>query len=92
MAITELTCREFVELITDYLEGALIPVEAARVASHLGSCRPCTLYLDQMQRTIAAADRSTKSSDSLVRPNELLQRVKDLAAVNRDDDTERDEA
>lgn len=53
----ELTCRELVELVTDYLEGALAPEERARFEEHLGSCRACATYLDQIRTTVAVAGR-----------------------------------
>jgi anti-sigma factor RsiW len=48
----ELTCKELVELVTDYLEGKLPPAERARFDTHLSRCRHCTNYLAQMRRTI----------------------------------------
>lgn len=47
-----LTCRQFVELVTDYLEGALSPDERARFETHLLGCDDCPIYLDQMRQTI----------------------------------------
>jgi hypothetical protein len=49
----ELTCREFVELVTDYLEDALGKSTADRVREHLLRCEWCTTYLDQMNVTVA---------------------------------------
>lgn len=48
----ELTCKQLVELVTDYLEGALLPEERARFDAHLAGCRGCRAYLEQMRRTI----------------------------------------
>ena len=48
------TCREVVELLTDYLEGALPADEVAAVEAHLAVCPGCQHYLDQMRVTIAA--------------------------------------
>jgi predicted anti-sigma-YlaC factor YlaD len=48
----ELTCRELVELVTDYLEGGLAPEERMRFEEHLLICEGCSAYLDQMRRTI----------------------------------------
>jgi len=45
-------CKELVELVTDYLDGKLHAVEAARFEQHLLDCDGCTTYLDQMRRTI----------------------------------------
>jgi anti-sigma factor RsiW len=47
-----LTCREVVELVTDYLEGALPADVRERVEAHLADCDGCTRYLDQMRQTI----------------------------------------
>ena len=47
-----LTCHEVVELVSDYLEGALAPDVEERVAAHLALCDGCTRYLDQMRETI----------------------------------------
>jgi len=52
MGVTALTCRELVELVTDYLEGSLPPTERARFESHLEGCDNCRRYLDQMRQTI----------------------------------------
>jgi anti-sigma factor RsiW len=52
-----LTCVEVVALTTDYLEGALSPDAAARFESHIAACPNCTLYLDQLRTTMAAAGR-----------------------------------
>ena len=48
----ELTCRELVELVTDYLEGALGPTDRARFEQHLTYCEPCSNYMDQMRHTL----------------------------------------
>jgi predicted anti-sigma-YlaC factor YlaD len=50
----ELVCREVVEMVTDYLEGALSPVAARRFEEHLTGCLGCDTYLDQMRRTVGA--------------------------------------
>jgi predicted anti-sigma-YlaC factor YlaD len=46
------SCQELVELVTDYLEGALDPVEGARFQQHLDECGNCQIYLEQMRITI----------------------------------------
>jgi anti-sigma factor RsiW len=47
-----LACREFVELVTDYLEGALTPDQQARFEAHLAECDACPGYLEDI-RSIA---------------------------------------
>jgi anti-sigma factor RsiW len=43
-----------VELITDYLEGALPRSKRRRFEAHLQGCEHCTEYLAEMRATIAA--------------------------------------
>jgi anti-sigma factor RsiW len=45
----DLPCTEEVELITDYLEGALPPAEAERFERHLELCSACRQYVEQMR-------------------------------------------
>ncbi|HXI33748.1 MAG TPA: zf-HC2 domain-containing protein [Gemmatimonadales bacterium] len=49
-----LSCQELVELVTEYLEGTLSAGERARFDAHLATCPHCSIYLEQMRRTIAA--------------------------------------
>ena len=44
-----MTCRQVVELMTDYLEGALSVVERARFEDHIAGCDGCRAYLAQLQ-------------------------------------------
>jgi anti-sigma factor RsiW len=52
--ITEMSCQELVELVTDYLDGALPEADVARLEHHLAACDGCSAYLEQMRETIAA--------------------------------------
>jgi anti-sigma factor RsiW len=54
MTPRDIACIELVELLTDYLEGALPPDEVAAVEAHLETCAKCRTYLAQMKATIEA--------------------------------------
>jgi anti-sigma factor RsiW len=47
-----LTCQELVELVTDYLEGALPPADVVRFEDHLELCPFCVTYVEQLRETI----------------------------------------
>jgi anti-sigma factor RsiW len=49
-----LVCREFVELVTDYLEGTLSPEERIRFEAHLAECDACPGYLEDMRRLVGS--------------------------------------
>jgi anti-sigma factor RsiW len=53
----ELVCQQMVELITDYLEGALSRSQRRRFEAHLAGCEHCTEYLEQMRATIRLTGR-----------------------------------
>jgi anti-sigma factor RsiW len=55
----EISCQELVELVTDYLEGALAPEDRGRFESHIAACDGCRRYLDQIKVTVALSGRLT---------------------------------
>jgi anti-sigma factor RsiW len=52
--VLTIACREFVELVTDHLEGALPEDVERAIADHLELCDPCVVYLEQVRRTAGA--------------------------------------
>ncbi len=62
MASNELTCKELVELVTDYLEGVLPPAERRRFEEHLAGCQGCWNYLQQMRATIRLTGQLTEEA------------------------------
>ena len=54
-ATRSLACQEIVELVTDYLEGAMDAPLRASFDAHLAGCPHCTLYLEQMRAAIRVA-------------------------------------
>jgi anti-sigma factor RsiW len=59
----ELSCQEIVEVITDYLEGAMDADLHTAFEAHLSGCPHCTHYLEQMRATIRVA--GTIEADAL---------------------------
>ena len=51
-AVDHVTCREFVEVLTDYLDGVLTAEERAEIERHIVICRGCTNYVEQFRSTI----------------------------------------
>jgi anti-sigma factor RsiW len=51
-SVEQLSCQELVELVTDYLEGAL-PAEDRRLfEDHIAECNGCRRYVEQMRATL----------------------------------------
>jgi predicted anti-sigma-YlaC factor YlaD len=55
----ELSCQELVELVTDYLEGAMPEGLRLRFERHVAECSGCRTYLEQMRLTIRATGTLT---------------------------------
>ena len=54
LPVDEVTCQQFVELVTEYFEGALEARTLNQVEEHLVMCDWCVTYVEQMQATIAS--------------------------------------
>jgi anti-sigma factor RsiW len=75
-----LTCREVVELVTDYLDGTLPAGAAAGVRAHLEECAGCEAYVEQLRQTV----RALAAAPLPVLPEQT--RLDLLAAFRRRDD------
>ena len=69
----DMACRELVELITDYLEGALPPEDLSRLERHLGECDGCSAYLQEIRTTIRLTGRLTEETIPVEGRDELLR-------------------
>jgi predicted anti-sigma-YlaC factor YlaD len=74
----QLTCKEVVELVTDYLENALLPQTRTSVDAHLADCPGCTTYLEQVQKTIGLLRTLTEQPVLPSNKQELLRIFRDL--------------
>lgn len=64
----QLACVQFVELVTDYLEGALSDDDRRRLEQHLEACDGCDQYLEQIRTTIAFTGRLTVADVETLAP------------------------
>ncbi len=62
--VEELSCREVVEILGDYLDGAMTPEDRARLEQHLADCDGCTAYLEQLRTTIRLSGRLSEEAVS----------------------------
>jgi anti-sigma factor RsiW len=70
--VNELSCKELVELVTEYLEGALPPNERLRFEQHVQACEGCSAHLGQMRRTIELLGQLSEEALSPAAERELL--------------------
>jgi hypothetical protein len=68
----ELTCKELVELVTEYLECKLSVDDHRRFWEHLALCDGCQVYLQEMRVMIATLGKLTEQSISTGAKEKLL--------------------
>ena len=68
-----LSCKELVELVTEYLEGTLSPADRARFEEHLTICPGCITYVEQIRQTIRLVGRIDEESISPEAEHDLLR-------------------
>ena len=71
LPVDEVTCQQFVELVTEYFEGTLELRTMSHVEEHLAMCDWCATYFEQMQATIASLrqldeERSPEPPDAVL--------------------------
>lgn len=69
----EMSCKELVEVITDYLEGTLPSADRVRFEQHLGECEGCMNYLEQMKVSVQVLGRLSEGSIPPQAREELLE-------------------
>lgn len=72
MTSDDLTCAEFVELVTAYVDNALGDHTRRRVEEHLASCIGCGHYLQQIRRTVSELGRLPADQLSDQARNQML--------------------
>jgi anti-sigma factor RsiW len=78
---TELTCKELVELVTDYFEEKLPASDRQRFEAHLTTCRGCQAYLQQMQQTLHLLGHLTEEEIPTETSQALLKMFRDWNAT-----------
>ena len=71
-----MTCRDVIEFLAEYIEGALPESERALFEEHLSLCRDCVAYLNTYRQTVLlekqAFDDESKASEV---PAELVSAI-----------------
>ena len=73
-------CRDVVELMTDYLEGALSPADRARFEEHIAGCDGCRAYMEQLRATRRVTGRQADEPVPESLREELLTAFRDWRA------------
>jgi anti-sigma factor RsiW len=69
----DLVCQEVVEIVSDYLDGAMAPAERRRFDAHLETCPCCTEYVEQLREVGGALRALGSESIDPGRRDELLE-------------------
>ena len=70
--MSDLSCKELVELVTDYFDDALPATERWEFEHHIGLCVGCTEHLEHLRLTIRAVGQLREESLQPAAREELL--------------------
>jgi anti-sigma factor RsiW len=73
----EMSCKELVELVTEYLEDALPGDDRARFEAHLAECPWCVEYVAQIESTVTLVGVASRDVEDDPRTAELLALFRD---------------
>lgn len=75
--MSELSCRELVQFLMDYLDGALPTDQRERFESHLAKCPPCVCFLKSYSETIKLSQAccEERSGQPAPFPDELVRAI-----------------
>ncbi len=62
----DLTCREFVDFLDDYVAHALAGEALASFEKHLSDCPPCVAYLESYRQSIRMGRAAFKDLDERI--------------------------
>ena len=68
-----LSCQEVVDLVTEYLENALLPEMHERLEEHIAECPGCEHNIEQIRLTIDLLHRTAQEPGFPGTKQELLQ-------------------
>ena len=77
MSEQELTCKEVVEIVNDYLEDAMSPHDRERFDQHVSGCDGCTNYVEQMRETIRLTGMLTEEQVPVSQRERLREAFRD---------------
>jgi Putative zinc-finger len=58
------TCKEIVDLASEYVEGAMTPSQMTQFELHLNFCEGCVAFVDQIRATATMAGRLSEEDIS----------------------------
>lgn len=82
MSHGELTCRQFVDFLSAYVDGELPAVARQVFEKHSTDCPPCLNYLDTFRKAIELVSECGRHEDALP-PSEVPQRLIDAILAAR---------
>ena len=74
----DLTCREFVEFLDDYIAHDLAGEALTSFEKHLSDCPPCVAYLETYRQSIRMGRAALKDTDERIPeavPEDLVRAI-----------------
>ena len=79
----QITCKEFVELVTAHFDGVLTDADRTRFECHSERCPGCRAYLQQFRLTVDALSSAPIEAVEPANLDELVRTFKRSAPPNQ---------
>jgi anti-sigma factor RsiW len=79
----QITCKEFVELVTAHLDGVLADADRTRFEAHRERCPGCRAYLQQFGLTVDALSSASPEAVEPANLDELVRAFKQSEPPNQ---------
>jgi Putative zinc-finger len=73
------TCKEIVDLASEYIEGGMTPSQMTQFELHLNLCEGCVAFVDQIRATATMAGRLSEEDIPEETKVKLLEAFRDLS-------------
>lgn len=70
-----MTCRDFIEFLHEFLDGALAPSQRAVFEHHLRICPSCVAYLSTYEKTIELGREALAGDEAEDMPEALVTAI-----------------
>ena len=82
-----MTCKEFADRVSDYLDGRVPYGERIGIWLHALMCEPCRRYMDQMRQTIDYMHEVGESEHDEGCPDEVKEELMEQFRSKSSDDS-----
>lgn len=75
MSHTQLTCREILEKLSEYIDEDLDPSMCDQIEEHMSGCSPCVAFVNTLKKTVKLVNTA---GNEVIVPEEVRGKLHDF--------------